>query len=390
MISSRLPRDLAPNRLSRAVDERRASGRPLIDLTLSNPTQAGFDYPDDLLRPLADAAALHYEPQALGLASAREAVSGEYARHGLRVDPSRIALTSSTSETYALLFKLFCNPGDVVLVPQPSYPLFEHLTRLEAVAIAPYRLEYHGTWRIDLESVHRALTDRARMLLVVSPNNPTGSCLHRDDLAALMNICAANDLPLVGDEVFADYMLDPAPGAVPVLSQDQVLTCSLGGLSKSAVLPQAKLGWMAWGGPPAPVAEALHAFEIVADSYLSVSTPVQVAAPALIERGGQLRQQVQARIRRNLDALRNACAVHPSTTLLRVEGGWSAVVQVPAVRSEEDLVVTLVEQDGVVVHPGYFFDFPKEAFLVPSLLLDPGAFDAGVARMLTRASGERS
>lgn len=387
MISSRLPRDLALNRVSRTVEERRASGRPLVDLTLSNPTKAGFDYPEDLLQPLANAAALQYEPQALGLATAREAVSREYARQGMQVDSSRIALTSSTSEAYALLFKLFCNPGDVVLVPQPSYPLFEHLTQLEAVEIAPYRLEYHGTWRVDIESVHRALTPRTRMLLVVSPNNPTGSCLHQDDLTALADICATHDLPLVGDEVFADYLLDPAPGAVPVLSQSDVLTCALGGLSKSAALPQVKLGWIAWGGPPVLVAGALHAFEIVADSYLSVSTPVQLAAPALIERGGVLRQQVQARIRRNLDTLRHACAAHPSTTLLRVEGGWSAVVQVPAVRSEEDLVVTLVEQDGVVVHPGYFFDFPKEAFLVPSLLVEPAAFNTGMARVLARASG---
>ncbi len=387
MISSRLPRDLAPNRVSRAVEHCRASGRPLVDLTLSNPTRAGFHYPDDLLQPLADAAALQYEPQALGLPAAREAVSREYARQGLQIDASRIALTSSTSEAYALLFKLFCNPGDVVLVPQPSYPLFEHLTRLEAVEIAPYRLEYHGTWRIDIESVRHALTSRARMLLVVSPNNPTGSCLHRDDLAALVDICTAHGLPLVGDEVFADYRLDPATGAVPVLSQDEVLTCSLGGLSKSAALPQVKLGWIAWGGPPAVVAEALHAFEIVADSYLSVSTPVQVAAPALIERGGGVRQQVQERIRRNLEALRHMCDAHPSTTLLRVEGGWSAVVRVPAVCSEDDLVVTLVEQDGVVVHPGYFFDFPKEAFLVPSLLAEPEAFDAGMARVLARVSG---
>ena len=310
MLSSRLPRDLSPNRVSQVVAARRAAGLPIIDLTASNPTAAGFAYPDDLLTPLADAAALRYEPQALGLPAAREAVAGEYARHGLAIDPAHVALTASTSEAYALLFKLFCDPGDQVLVPRPSYPLFEHLSSLEAVEAVPYRLEYHGSWRIDIESVRHAVTPRTRALVVVSPNNPTGSWLHHDDLAALTGVCATNGLALIGDEVFADYPLDPAPGRTSVLAQARVLTCALGGLSKSAGLPQVKLGWMAWAGPEAAVARALHAY----GSWPTATCrcpPRSRWPPGPPGAGGVVRAQVQARIRQNP----RRCAREPGLAL---------------------------------------------------------------------------
>jgi aspartate/methionine/tyrosine aminotransferase len=268
--------------------------------------------------------------------------------------------------------------------------LFDHLTRLEAVETRPYTLEHHGAWRIDAASVARAITPRTRALLVVSPNNPTGSFLHHDDLDAVVGLCADHDLALVGDEVFADYPLEAAPGRVSVLAQDEVLTCALGGLSKSGGLPQVKLGWMAWTGPPTRVAEALHAYEIMADSYLSVSTPIQVAAPTLLTRVAPVREQIHARVRRNLQALRSAASAWPAVTALSVEGGWSAVVQVPAVGTEEELVLSLLRDDGVLVHPGYFFDFPREAFVVISLLVEPTAFDAGVRAVLERAGGSRA
>jgi len=388
MISSRLPSDLSPNAVSRAVAARRAAGAPIIDLTESNPTRVGIPYPPRLLDPLADPAGLAYDPQPLGLPVARDAVAREYARHGLDIGPSRIALTSSTSEAYALLFKLFCDPGDRVLVPEPSYPLFDHLTRLEAVETAPYQLEYHGTWRVDLASVRRAISPRTRALLVVSPNNPTGSFLHRDDLCALGELCAAHDLALIGDEVFFDYPLEPDAGAVSVLSQSEVLTCALGGLSKSGGLPQAKLGWIAWGGPEARVAETLHAYEIIADSYLSVSTPIQVAAPALLPGVTPVREHIRARVRRNLHALSEACAGWPAVTRMRVEGGWSAVLQVPAMGTEQELIVNLIIEDGVLVHPGYFFDFAREAFVVVSLIVEPPLFDRGIGQLLARAGGD--
>lgn len=387
MVSSRLPRSLEPNALARAIEGRRRGGGSIIDLTESNPTRSGLPYPRDLLAPLGAAGDVDYDPQPLGLWSARAAVAADFRRRGIVVSADRVALTSSTSEAYSLLFKLLCDAGDQVLVPHPSYPLFEHLTRLECVEAVPYALEYHGSWRIDIESVRRAAGDRARAILIVSPNNPTGSYLHRDDLAMLAEIARTHDLPLIGDEVFADYALDPAPHATHILAGGDVVAFSLGGLSKSAGLPHLKLGWIGFGGPAERVNEMMAAYEIVADTYLSVSTPVQAAAGELIASGSAIRAQLLARIRRNLDALRAQAMAFPSIRVLPVEGGWSAVVQVPATGSEEALVLALLEKDGVLVHPGYFFDFPREAFIVISLLVEPESFDRAVARVLARAAG---
>lgn len=385
--SSRLPKSLEPNAVARAIDARRRSGAPIVDLTETNPTSAGFTYPKELLQPLADPRGLDYEPQPLGLWPARAAVAADFRRRGVVISADRVALTSSTSEAYALLFKLLCDAGDAVLVPQPSYPLFEHLTQLESIDAIPYALEYHGSWRIDVDSIVRAATDRAKAIMIVSPNNPTGSFLHRDDLKAIGDLAAARGWAIIGDEVFADYPLDAAPDAAHVLPGADVLTFSLGGLSKSAGLPQLKLGWIGFGGPEADVDRALAAYEIIADTYLSVSTPVQAAAAELIEHGTAIRTQILARVRRNLESLRALAASHPAANVLRVEGGWSAVIQVPQIRSEESLVLELLDKDGVLVHPGYFFDFAREAYLVVSLLIDPASFDHGIARVLARAAG---
>jgi len=390
MISSRLPRSLEPNAVARAIDAKRRSGAAILDLTETNPTGAGFTYPKELLEALADPRALEYDPQPLGLWSARAAVAADFRRRGIVISADRVALTSSTSEAYALLFKLLCDAGDAVLVPHPSYPLFEHLTQLESVTAIPYALEYHGAWRVDLDSITRAATDRVRAILIVSPNNPTGSFLHEDDLDALSNLATARGWAIIGDEVFADYPLDPAPEATNVLAGAGVLTFSLGGLSKSAGLPQLKLGWIGFGGPSSKVDEALAAYEVIADTYLSVSTPVQAAAADLIERGTAIRAQILARVRRNLEALRLLAAAHPSVSVLRVEGGWSAVVQVPQLRAEESLVLELLDKDDVLVHPGYFFDFDREAFVVVSLLVEPATFDRAVTRLLSRAAGATS
>jgi alanine-synthesizing transaminase len=387
VISSRLPENLEPNALARLVQARRRAGAAIVDLTESNPTRAGLSYPDDLLAPLADARALDYDPQPLGLWPGRAAAAADFRRRGIVLSADRVALTSSTSEAYALLFKLLCDAGDHVLVPRPSYPLFEHLTQMESVTAVPYSLEYHGAWRIDLDSLRAAAGDRVRAILIVSPNNPTGSFLHRDDLAELAELAAARNLPLIGDEVFADYRLDPSPAATHLLTASEVLTFSLGGLSKSAGLPQLKLGWIGFGGPSAKVDRTIAAYEIVADTYLSVSTPVQAAAAELIERGAAIRGQILARLKRNLESLRTHATSFPAIAVLPVEGGWSAVVQVPSVRSEEALVLDLLERDGILVHPGYFFDFPREAFIVVSLLVEPALFDQAIARVLPRVAG---
>ena len=390
MISSRLPKSLEPNAVARAIDAKRRSGAAILDLTETNPTGAGFTYPKELLEALADPRALEYDPQPLGLWSARAAVAADFRRRGIVISADRVALTSSTSEAYALLFKLLCDAGDAVLVPHPSYPLFEHLTQLESVTAIPYALEYHGAWRVDVDSITRAATDRVRAILIVSPNNPTGSFLHQDDLDALSNLAASRGWAIIGDEVFADYPLDPAPEATNVLAGAGVLTFSLGGLSKAAGLPQLKLGWIGFGGPSSKVDEALAAYEVIADTYLSVSTPVQAAAADLIERGIAIRSQILSRVQRNLESLRKLATAHPSVSVLRVEGGWSAVAQVPQLRAEEALVLELLEKDDVLVHPGYFFDFDREAFVVVSLLVEPATFDQAVTRLLRRAAGAKS
>lgn len=382
MRSSRLPASLAPNRLAEVVAQRRAAGRPLLDLTESNPTRVGLAYPPQLLAPLASDGALSYDPQPFGRASAREAVSRDYARRGVSAPTSHVCLAASTSEAYAWLFKLLCDPDDRVLVPRPSYPLFEHLTALECVEASPYELEREGHWRIDVEALARQVDERTRAVLVVSPNNPTGSVLQREELDALAAVCASHDLVLIGDEVFADYPLDGASAAPSVLQQSIATAISLGGLSKSVGLPQVKVAWLAVGGPAA--ADVMAGLEVVADTFLSVSTPAQIALPTLLDEGAAVREAIRARLARNLQALRAAVAAAPAVTLLPPSGGWCAVLQVPAVRSEESLVLALVEHDGVLVHPGYFFDFPGEAFVIVSLLPAPEVFDAGLARLLGR------
>jgi len=273
-----------------------------------------------------------------------------------------------------------------VLVPVPSYPLFEHLTRLELVEIKTYPLEYHGTWSVDLHGLDAAMTGRTRAIVVVSPNNPTGSVLGRRDLAALASRCAAGGLALVGDEVFADYLVDPRADLARVLDQDDALTFSLGGLSKSVGLPQMKLGWIAAAGPAPLVDAALRRLEIICDAFLSVSAPVQHAAAAMLDAGRAVRGALVGRVARNLAELNTLAACFPACSVLRVEGGWTAVLHVPATRSEESLVLDLLERDHVLAHPGYFFDFPREAYLVVSLLPRPDEFREGALRLLRRAS----
>ena len=386
MPSRRLPADLSVNSTTRTLEALRARGVNVVDLTCSNPTRVGLSYPDDLLAPLASPRGLAYDPHPLGLRSAREAVAADFARRGLVVSPENIALTASTSEAYAWLFKLLCDPGDNVLVPRPSYPLFEHLTVLESVTSRAYRLEYHGSWRIDVDDLRRQIDERTRAVLVVSPNNPTGSFLHEEDLDAVDELCAARNLMLIGDEVFADFPLDAAPHATSVLHAKRAVGCSLGGLSKTIGLPQVKLGWIAMTGPSAKLDALVPAYEVVADTYLSVSTPVQVATAELLTRGADIRRQIQSRTRRNLAALRAAAVRLPEVSVLSVEGGWSATVQVPRYRSEETLVLELLTADHVLVHPGYFFDFEREAYLIVSLLVDPHEFDEAVPRVLARAT----
>jgi len=388
MFSARLPASLSPNAVSQAIARLRAAGTSLVDLTQSNPTATSIPYPPDLLAPLGDPRAARYQPDALGLPEAREAVARECSKPGgPRIDPERVILTASTSEAYAILFKLLCDPGDEVLVPQPSYPLFDLLTALEAVVSRPYHLEFHGVWSIDRAGLERAIGPRTRAVLVVSPNNPTGSMLRAADREWLADLCGAHGLAIISDEVFGDYPLAPRADASSFAGEARALTFVLGGLSKSAGLPQVKLGWMLASGPDPFVQQALDRLEIICDTMLSVSTTVQCAAPAFLEGGRQIQMAIRERIVANLGSLRTAVAAHPSISLLEPEGGWSAVVRVPATASEEALVLRILGDAHVIVHPGYFFDFPHEAFLVVSLIPDPVQFEPAIRRVLSIASG---
>lgn len=384
MFSNRVPHDLTRNRLAAAIAAMRAGGRDFIDLTESNPTRAGFPYPPALLAPLGSAPSLRYAPAALGAVAARAAVAADYARQGLSVAAERIVLTASTSEAYSILFKLLADAGDEVLIPRPSYPLFDHLARLDLVATRPYDLEYHGTWSIDFASVERALTDRTRAILLVSPNNPTGSYVSRGELDRLATIGAEHGVAIVADEVFADYELEPgaARHAGRAASNTRALTFALGGLSKSVGLPQVKLGWIAVSGPERLVASALERLELICDTYLSVSTPVQIAAPTLLAEGAVVREAIAARVAANYCRLKEAAAAVPACAVLKSGGGWYAVLQVPTLETEEDLVVGLLTGAQVLTHPGYFFDFPRESYVIVSLLPTEAAFREGVGRVL--------
>jgi alanine-synthesizing transaminase len=373
--SSRLQWSDPPNAVSVAIEQHRARGLQLLDLTESNPTAAGITYPD-LHTALADERALRYEPSAAGLVYAREAVAAYYSG---RVDPNRILLTASTSEAYSFLFKLFCNPGDEVLIPQPSYPLFDMLAKLECVRVVSYPLRYHDGWFIDIPALREAISERTRALVWVNPNNPTGSYIKRQEYHAIAGECVKQGMALISDEVFTDYALAPEDESLPTLtSMSECLSFSLSGLSKICGLPQMKLGWIVASGPGHQ--EALHRLEWIADTFLSVGTPVQCAAPVLLEARHDVQRQIRERTAENLAYLYSVAAGTPCR-VLRVEAGWYATLQVPRTRSEEQWVLHLLSR-AVIVQPGYFFDFDSEAFLILSLLTEPAVFRAGVRHIL--------
>jgi aspartate/methionine/tyrosine aminotransferase len=372
--SGRTPGDLQPNRLAAAVAAARASGRPLIDLIETNPTAVDLDHSWAAIgEALAEAGAGRYRPDPRGLPAARAAVAAWYARRGVAVDAEQVVLTASTSEAYGFLFKLLCDPGEAVLVPRPSYPLFDHLAAAEAVATIPYR-------RGAVEAV---LTAAARALIVVSPNNPTGAVLPAGELAELAALCAERGLALIGDEVFADSADGGAPSVAAV---DGALAFALGGLSKTAGLPQLKLGWIAVAGPPALRDQALARLELIADTYLSVATPVQLALPRLLELAVPFQHAVRARIADNRARIAAALAGLPGARLAPAAGGWSAIIDLPGGTDEESLATSLAADDGVLVHPGWLFDLPGPSVVV-STIVPPAVTSAGLRAIVVRCGG---
>ncbi len=378
MLSSRVPPGLKPNALARLRGER---ARIPYDLTVSNPTLCGIPYPEALLAPLARPEGLVYRPDPLGIAGAREAVAEECSRRGLAVDPGSLVLTASTSEAYSFLFKLLCDPGQAVLVPAPSYPLFEHLASLDCVRAVPYPLDPSGGWQPHLDALAAI---EASAVILVHPNNPTGTYMDPRGAEEVVSFCARRGTALIVDEVFHDYVLAPASRAASFAGTAEVLTFTLSGLSKYLGLPQIKLAWTVVSGPARRVDEALDHLTFIADSYLSVSTPVQLSLRHLFLEGAPVREEIRARCLANLHTLAAAVAQTPGIALVRPQAGWSAVLRFPNVTGEEALALELLEEDGVAVHPGYFFDFHEDGYLSLSLLPQPEVFAPGIQRILDR------
>jgi alanine-synthesizing transaminase len=387
--SARTSQHDTPNPLAEAVRRARArgaeGGAALLDLTVGNPTSAGIPYATDaILAALADPRGLVYEPEPLGIASAREAVARDWTARGTAIDASRIALTASTSEAYAVLFKVLCDPGDELLVPAPSYPLLGFLAAFESVTLKPYPLVYAGGWHVDTDALKSAVGPRTKAIIVVTPNNPTGSYLGAHELDAMLDL----GLPIVSDEVFATYPL--GEGGVPegriasVAAASRGLVFALSGLSKLAGLPQMKLGWVGVSGEASLVATAMARLELVLDAYLSVATPVQHALPTILATRGPTEQAIRTRTRSNLTTLRRAMKSAPAASVLDVEGGWYAIVRVPDLQTDEEWALELVTRDAVHVQPGYFFDMGSGAHLVVSLLTPEGTFAAGIERVAAR------
>jgi aspartate/methionine/tyrosine aminotransferase len=383
MFAERTNWNFAGNRLSEALAWHRAGGKRLFDLTASNPTECGFAYDSEgILGALRNSEALCYEPCPKGLESARLAVTEYYSARGAMVTAADIVLTTSTSEAYSFVFRLLCNPGDELLIPAPSYPLFGFLADIQDVKLVRYPLVYDHGWQIDLHSLQQAITTRTRGVIVVNPNNPTGHFVKERELAALNELCAARGMALIADEVFLDYALGDAK-TVTFAGNEGALTFVMSGLSKIAGLPQMKMAWLISSGPEGLRRRALERLEVIADTYLSPNAPVQLATPAFLEQRHGFQRQLMARVRKNLAELDRQLALQKSCGRLEVEGGWYAVLRVPATGSDEELAIELLTKEDVYVHPGHFFDFPAEGYLVVSLIAREGEFAEGMRRLLS-------
>jgi len=382
MFSRRTEWEMTPNRLSTAIVEARASGGEILDLTISNPTRAGIMYDRvAILDSLRTERALDYDPQPKGLLAAREAVAKYYAERGEHVDAEGLFLTSGTSEGYSYLFRLLANPDDEILIPAPSYPLFEFLADLDDVRLVPYSLIYDHGWQIDFHSLANAITPRSRAIGLLNPNNPTGSYVSAKERDSLNGICQAHRLALIVDEVFLDYSHDRKRRST-FASNQEVLTFTLSGLSKISALPQMKLAWTAVSGPESDRTEAHERLEVIADSYLSVGTPVQWAAASLLVQSEDIQEQLFERISANLRELDRQLDSQRACTRLMVEGGWYAILRVPVIQSDEDLAIQLLQEHRVLVHPGHFYDFPSDGYIVLSLIASTAEFRDGISRLL--------
>jgi len=367
--------------LSAALAAHRQAGKPLIDLTVSNPTECGFQYDETaILNALRNPAALNYEPNPRGLAATRAAVAQYYAARGAVVSNEDTFLTTSTSEAYSYVFRTLCDPDDEILVPEPSYPLFEFLADIQDVRLVRYPLVYDYGWQIDFHTLEKAITTRTRGVIVVHPNNPTGHFCKPEEMRKLSEICAARKVAIIADEVFLDFVLK-GKQASTFAANSRALTFTLSGLSKICGLPQMKAAWLIVSGPEGLKSEALSRLEVIADTYLSMSAPIQLAIPAFLERRYAFQKQVIERVRENLAELDMQLAAQKSCSRLEVEGGWNAVIRVPATRTDEEFALELLATKGVSVHPGHFYDFPSEGHAVVSLITPGSEFSRGLRQL---------
>ena len=382
MVSKRVNFDLRKNSLRLRYEEELKAGADVIDLTISNPTSVGLNYPESqILEALSSPESLRYEPSATGLKKARQAIAESYQRRGFGSSPDDILLTSSTSEAYSFLFKLLLDPGGIVLLPQPSYPLFEFLARMESLKTASYSLYYDDGWHYDFESIEFQLRRGIKVILLVNPNNPTGSFIREEEWSRLKGLCLDHQVTLICDEVFRDCQLEDDSAHFDFLPEGDIPLFLLNGLSKRAGLPQVKLSWINVCGPREVSKQTISHLELISDTYLSVGTPVQHAVPTLLRLSDGIHRQILTRIRSNYRSLREACtatAVDP----LRTQGGWYATLRLPRSQSSEEWALYALESKNVLVHPGYFFGFPEEAHLVVSLLAESDRFDEGIRRLV--------
>jgi alanine-synthesizing transaminase len=383
MFSNRTNWNLAPNRLSEALARHRASGKPLLDLTVSNPTDCGFAYDrETILQALANPAALAYEPDPKGLESSRRAVAAYYAARGAPISIDDVILTTSTSEAYSFIFRVLCNLGDEILVPEPSYPLFGFLADIHDVKLVRYPLLYDHGWQMDFHALEQAITHHTRGIIAVNPNNPTGHFVKPEELAALNEICSARQIAIVADEVFLDFALGETPRS-SFVANASALTFTMSGLSKISGLPQMKAAWLVASGPAQLKSQALTRLEVITDTYLSMNAPVQWAIPAFLEQRHGFQKQLMARVQKNLAELDRQLSLQKSCRRLQVEGGWYAILRAPVTRSDEDLSIELLVGKNVYVHPGHFYDFPSDGYLIVSLITPEADFAKGIELLLS-------
>jgi alanine-synthesizing transaminase len=382
MFSSRTAWNMLPNQLSDVAAAKRLRGEIVTDLTESNPTRCGILYPEkEILSALADKSSLLYQPKPRGLLLARKAIADYYATVGAALSPEDIMLTASTSEAYSFLFTLLCNAGDEVIVPRPSYPLFDYLCQLNDVALRHYDLEYDGEWHIDFESLESACTDSTRAIILVHPNNPTGSYLKQTEFERVCAVAAEHRCALIADEVFGPYTISSDAHRASILTSPvSSLFFSLNGLSKLLGLPQFKLSWIVVRGNSQETHEALSRLDIIADTFLSVNTPAQAALPKLLEQSEFIGEQIRTRVRSNFHLLQNTFA-DSSATVFRAEGGWYGILQLPQFHSDEAWAVELLRERNIFVHPGHFFDMKQKSCLVLSLLLPPDTFSVALTQI---------